>query len=89
MKHEQKNTIVLLDDEGAVMDSSSLDEHSKIEFYDILEAISSKQREVIILKYIKQMTDIEIAEYLGVTRQSVNRLRNRAVEKIKSSYIEG
>lgn len=52
------------------------------ERFSLLESInvlSEKQKMIVIYKYIYGYSDFEIAVLLGVSRQAVNRLKNRAL----------
>ena len=57
---------------------------------DMLKIISEKQRKIIILKYIYGYSDLEIARLFGISRQAVNKLKNRGFELIRENFlIEG
>ena len=49
-----------------------------------LECLTELQKKVIIYRYYYEYSDNEIAKVLGVSRQAVNRLRNRAIEKLRN-----
>lgn len=50
--------------------------------------LSEKQKTVLSNKYIYGYSDAEIAQMMGITRQAVNYIKNRAFE-ILQKYIEG
>lgn len=54
---------------------------------EALSFLSQKQRLIILYKYIYSYTDSEIAIMLGISRQAVNRLKNRALSVLKEYYI--
>jgi len=54
----------------------------------MLELLSEKQRLVIIFKYFYQYSDIEISKLMGISRQAVNNLKNRALETLRLLYAE-
>jgi len=58
--------------------------HSDIYFYDLLKYLNDSEKEVIILKYFSCLSDIQIGDLLGLSRQYINRLNRRALYKIKS-----
>ena len=60
----------------------------RLEIEEILKFLSEKQRKVIIFKYFHDYSDAEIGEFLGISRQSVFRLKNRALKTIRQFYIE-
>ena len=54
---------------------------------DMLKILSEKQRRIIIYKYIYGYSDLEIAKILGISRQAVNRLKNRGFELIRENFL--
>lgn len=59
----------------------------RLEMEEMLELLSEKQRAVIIAKYFHLYSDVEIAEILGISRQAVNHLKNRALETLRRFYL--
>ena len=55
---------------------------------EILKTLSAKQRLIIIYRYVYNYTDAEIAIMLGISRQAVNRLKNRALLVLKDYYLK-
>ena len=53
---------------------------------DAVMGLSKKQKQVIALKYIYNYRDVEIAEKLGITRQAVNRIKNRGVQALREYF---
>lgn len=53
-----------------------------------LKVLSHKQKNIIIYKYIYGYSDFEIAVLLGISRQAVNRLKNRALKCLKNFLAE-
>lgn len=60
---------------------------SNISVKEALKCLSSKQRIIIVYKYFYCLPDSQIAQILGITRQAVNRLKNRALSLLKEFYI--
>lgn len=54
---------------------------------DMLKVLSEKQRRIIVYKYLYGYSDLEIAKILGISRQAVNRLKNRGFELIRESFL--
>lgn len=57
--------------------------HSNIEIEDILSKLPLNQRIVLKERFINQKSYIEIANELGVTRQAINRSKNRGLKNLK------
>lgn len=56
---------------------------------DAISMLPPRQKQIIIYKYIYDYSDIEIAAHLKITRQAVNRLKNRAMENLRKYYMGG
>ena len=54
-------------------------------FYDLIKDLSPKQQDVIKLKFMIGLSDVEIGQVMGITRQAVNRLYNRAILALRKS----
>lgn len=54
-----------------------------------IKVLSRKQQAIIIYRYIYGYSDCEIALLLGITRQAVNRIKNRALLILKEFLLEG
>ena len=50
---------------------------------DLLNQVTELQKKILILKFIKNYSETEIASILKISRQSVNRAKNRAFISIK------
>lgn len=54
---------------------------------DLISQLPPKYALVIVYRYIYGYSDEEIAQFLGKTRQSVFRLRQSALKKMRENYI--
>ncbi|NMS91827.1 sigma-70 family RNA polymerase sigma factor [Clostridioides difficile] len=52
----------------------------------VLKELSGIQRKVIFYKYLKGYSDKDISVKLKISRQAVNKAKNRAFKKIKKDY---
>lgn len=59
------------------------DEDYTGELLEAVKLLSPKQRAIIILKFIYGYSDFEISVNLNISRQAVNRLKNRALSVLK------
>ncbi|MCC0627919.1 MULTISPECIES: sigma factor-like helix-turn-helix DNA-binding protein [unclassified Clostridioides] len=56
-------------------------------FYEyVFKELCGIQRKVIFYKYLKGYSDKEISMKLNISRQAVNKAKNRAFKKIKNDY---
>ncbi|WP_312091557.1 RNA polymerase sigma factor [Aminipila sp.] len=51
---------------------------------ELLDMLSDKHKKVIIAKYIYGYSDAEIGTSLGISRQAVNKLKNKALEQLRT-----
>ncbi len=66
---------------------SSADERLLLE--DMLKGLSQRQRLVVVYKYIYGYSDAELGVMFNISRQAVNRLKNRAICILQEYYIGG
>ncbi len=62
------------------------DEYSDIIFNDLISSLSPRQREIIFYKFYLQLSDIEIANLLKISRQAVNKAQRLALKNLRSKY---
>ena len=60
---------------------------NKIVVSEILKFLNDKQKAVLVYKYIYGYGDCEIAIAMGISRQAVNRLKNRALQSLKELLV--
>ena len=71
-----------------ICDNSFSDVLENISAKEALKCLSPKQRVIIIYKYFYCLSDSEIAKLTGISRQAVNRLKNRALLLLREFYGE-
>lgn len=60
-----------------------LDHISCDNLLNCLRKLTNRQKEILSLVYVKQMTDKDIAQYLGITPQSVSKTRRNVINTIR------
>lgn len=55
-------------------------------FMKLLDQLNTRQKNIIILKFIYKYSDIEIAKKLKISRQAVNQNKNKALNCLKKFY---
>ncbi len=60
--------------------------YEKLMLPNAFSLLTVKQQEVLIRKYIYGYKDTEISETMGISRQAVNGIKNRAIEILKNYY---
>ncbi len=86
--HKSKIQYVYLDDENTfIKDVPYYDEIDDLENV-YLSYLTELQKKIIIFKYIYGYSDNEIAKSLKISRQAVNRTKNRGLNTIKAAIRE-
>lgn len=52
--------------------------------YKAINKLTGRQKQILYLLYVKNMTEIEVASALDISQQAVNKGKNRALKEIKS-----
>ncbi len=66
----------------------SLDDNiSQFQLYQALKSLTPKQKKIIELAYVKELTDTEIAKLLGVSQQNISKTRKNALTRLRN-YLE-
>jgi RNA polymerase sigma factor (sigma-70 family) len=76
----------ILNDEILDLSSYIVDFNQKMEIDGYLSKLTEKQKKIILLRYYHGFSDAEVAERFNISRQSVNKIHRRALEKLKDEY---
>ncbi len=74
-----------------LIDKISLDEDQEEEIVDnlvlkeILSHLKERDRQIIILRYFQDKTQVEVASLLGISQVQVSRIEKRIIEEIKKT----
>ncbi|NMA86664.1 MAG: RNA polymerase sporulation sigma factor SigF [Tissierellia bacterium] len=77
-----------------LIDKISLDEDQEEEIVDnlvlkeILSHLKERDRQIIILRYFQDKTQVEVASLLGISQVQVSRIEKRIIEEIKNKLAE-
>ena len=102
MALESKNTVSSIyetqnnnDEDGiSILEkvSTNVDEQSmitnKIAIHQLMDALDAKQRQVIILRYYKGITQSETAKILGTSQVQVSRIEKKVLSGMKRKLTE-
>lgn len=58
-----------------------------MELREMLADLTALQRKVLVIRYLYGYSDAEIADQLHISRQAVNRAKNRAVAVLKEKHL--
>ncbi len=54
-----------------------------------LDALPEKERQILLLRYYRGMTQVQTARVVGVSQVQVSRLERRALEKLRTALVAG
>lgn len=57
-----------------------------IDICDAFENLTERQKSVVVCKYIYCLSEKQISQMLNISRQAVNRLKNKALDVLKEYY---
>ena len=89
MRGPEKDAIVIRGKEGLTLEgllSDGCGEDSLVEHIDLRRAVNAlpeQQRQVILLRYYRALTQSECARVLGVSQVQVSRLERRALAQLR------
>jgi DNA-directed RNA polymerase specialized sigma subunit len=87
-------------DDSCIENLLNKEEYNKINFsnieflftdeklYNAVKSLTKKQKKLLYLIYIAEISEQEIAINLHITRQAVNKIKNAALKKIKKKYFK-
>lgn len=59
---------------------------NKIMLTGVIEALSERDRKIVVLRYFRDKTQAEIAESLGLSQVQISRLENKIIDKIRTKF---
>ena len=72
--------------EKGVYGTATLDEiNEKIALKQAIECLPEPEREIILLRYFKQLTQSEVGRVLGMTQVTVSRREQKALERLRAA----
>lgn len=79
--------ILLIDRINNDSNSSELDLIDKIALQQILDTLKPREKQIIMLRYFKQKTQVQIAKMLGISQVQVSRIEKKILADIKQKII--
>lgn len=63
--------------------NNELDLIDKIALRQVLETLNNREKQIIILRYFKEKTQVQIAKLLGISQVQVSRIEKKILEEIR------
>lgn len=86
---EGDNSSMMLIDRIDGDNSNELDLVDRIALRQVLESLSTRERQIIILRYFKEKTQNQIAQMLGISQVQVSRIEKKILSDIKQKISLG
>ena len=86
--HQDDGSPVLLLDkisEDSIEDSNMVD---RIALKDVLQNLDSKSRQIIMLRYFKDKTQVQVAKMLGISQVQVSRIEKKVLLEMRKQLEE-
>lgn len=75
--------ILLIDRINADSQESELDLIDKIALRQVLDTLKPREKQIIVLRYFKEKTQVQIAKLLGISQVQVSRIEKKILEDIR------
>jgi RNA polymerase sporulation-specific sigma factor len=75
--------IYLIDRIDGEADSKEVDIIDKIAIREVLKTLKPRERQIIVLRYFKEKTQMQIAKIMGISQVQVSRIEKRILENIR------
>lgn len=76
--------LMLIDKLNDECNDSETDIIDKIALKQVLETLKPREKQIIILRYFKEKTQVQIANMLGISQVQVSRIEKKILEDIRS-----
>ena len=54
---------------------------------NLINELNDKEKEIIMLRYYKQKTQMQVSKILGITQVQVSRIERKVLDKMKKKLI--
>lgn len=81
--------VLLIDRIDGDAGSDELDLIDKIALRQILESLNPRERQIIVLRYFKEKTQLQIANLLGISQVQVSRIEKKILQDIRNKINYG
>jgi len=85
--HQDDGSPILLIDRISCNEGEDIDIIDKLALKEVLSALEPKERQIIMLRYFKDMTQCQVAEILQMSQVQVSRVEKKIISKMRQSII--
>ncbi|MGE5630996.1 MAG: RNA polymerase sporulation sigma factor SigF [Caulobacteraceae bacterium] len=85
--HQDDGSPILLIDRISCNEGEDSEIIDKIALKEVLSSLEAKERQIIMLRYFKDMTQCQVAEMLGMSQVQVSRIEKKIITKLRQNII--
>lgn len=85
--YQDDGTPVLLIDKIQLEESQDLGIIERMALKEVMSTLEPRERQIIVLRYFKEMTQCQVADVLGVSQVQISRIEKKILEKLKKGFI--
>lgn len=79
----ESSTVLLIDKLNNESNDEEVDLVDKIDLRLVLNTLNPREKQIIILRYFKEKTQVQIARMLGISQVQVSRIEKKILDEIK------
>jgi len=83
--HQDDGSPILLIDRISCNEGEDIDIIDRLALKEVLSALDPKERQIIMLRYFKDMTQCQVAEILGMSQVQVSRVEKKIIDKLRKN----
>ena len=83
--HQDDGSPILLIDKISYNEGEDIDVIDRLALKEMLTALEPKERQIIMLRYFKDMTQCQVAKMLGMTQVQVSRIEKKIIGKLRQN----
>ncbi|MDD3705839.1 MAG: RNA polymerase sporulation sigma factor SigF [Clostridiaceae bacterium] len=81
--HQDDGSPILLIDKISYNEGEDIEIIDRLALKEVLTALEPKERQIIMLRYFKDMTQCQVAKVLGMTQVQVSRIEKKIIGKLR------
>jgi RNA polymerase sporulation-specific sigma factor len=83
--HQDDGSPILLIDRISCNEGEDIEVIDRLALKEVLSALEPKERQIIMLRYFKDMTQCQVAKVLGMSQVQVSRVEKKIIGKLRQS----
>jgi len=83
--HQDDGSPILLIDRISFNEGEEIEGIDRLALKEVLSALEPKERQIIMLRYFKDMTQCQVAQMLGMSQVQVSRVEKKIISKLRQN----